>query len=123
MSSQKVRSDSTELKKINAEISRLAQLMKPLKARKKEIEENLLKYLAEVNKTQGVNVIKLQDIEIAAVERRTRERLHKDEKEQAALQVLEQNGVANPRKLYSDLQEMIKGKTLVTNKLQMKEKK
>jgi len=123
MSNQKVRSDISELKKINAEISRLAQLMKPLKARKKEIEENVLAYMDEVNKSQGVSVIKLQDVEVATVERRSRERMHKDDKEQAALQVLEQNGVANPKKLYYDLQEMMKGKTTITNKLQLKEKK
>ncbi len=120
MSVSRIKSDVTELKNIEKEIKRLNDLLKPLRNRKREIEEEVLKYMESTGE-KGLSAIKMNDVEVVAVEKKVRERLKKDEKEQKAIQVLHQNGVVNARRAFKDLQEMMKGKECTEHKLKIKE--
>ena len=121
MATLKIKADVTELKKIQEELKRMGEVMKPLRKRKKEIEENILNYMKS-NGKQGLQGIKLNDMEIVAVEKKTHQKLNKSEKESTGVQLLQQSGVTNPRKVYHDLQEMLKGKEDTKQALKMMEK-
>jgi len=114
-----VKADVNELKKIEAEIRRLNDLIKPLRKRKKEIEGKILTFMQSTGQ-QGLVKLKTNDIEVVAVEKTIRERVTKAEKEATAIQLLQQSGVQNPKKCYRDLQEMLKGKENVTQALKVK---
>jgi hypothetical protein len=120
MSITKVKQDVSELKKIDIEIKRLSDQLRPLRQRKKEIEEALLTYM---QKQGDVTTIKLNDVELYSIEKTKREKLGKDEKEKTAITLLQQSGVSNPKKTYSDLQEMLKGKESTVPSLKLKPKK
>ena len=115
----KVKSDINELKKVNAELARLNEQAKPLRQRKKELEANVLQYM-QSSKNKG---IQLPDVEVVTVDKVVHEKLGKNEKEYTAVQLLEQSGVNNARKVYQDLQSIVKGKENITQKLKLKEKK
>ena len=125
MATLKLKADISELKSIEQELKRLNELMKPLRTRKKEIESNILKFMESSNQQQGgvggIAAIKMSDVEVVAVEKKTREKLHKDEKEQHAIELLKSNGIQNASKVYSDLQEVLKGKEHTQNKLKFKD--
>ncbi len=118
----KVKSDVSALKKINAELARLNELCKPLRKQKKEIEVRLLEYM-NAKKGEPIQSIQLPDAEVVSIEATKREKLDKDEKEYSACQLLEQSGINNAKKVYYDLQEILKGKETTTRKLKLKEKK
>lgn len=119
----KLRADVNELAQINAELKRLNALAKPLRERKKILESTLEKYLEQVRKTgRGSHAsIKLNNVEVVQVEKRQRERLKKDERESLGVQYLEQLGVRDPKRTFSQLQEMIKGSEHVVKTLQLKD--
>lgn len=120
MSVSRIKSDVIELKNIDKEIKRLNDLLKPLRKRKKEIEDEVLKYMENTGE-RGLTTIKMNDVEVVAVEKKVRERLKKDEKEQKAMQILHQNGVTNARRAFKDLQEMMKGKENTGHALKIKD--
>jgi hypothetical protein len=123
MATLKLKADISELQNIEQELKRLSELMKPLRARKKEIETNILKFMETTNKQQQqtISAIKMSNVELVAVEKKTREKLHKEEKEQHAIQLLKSNGIQNASKVYNDLQELMKGKEQTQNKLKIKD--
>jgi uncharacterized protein YydD (DUF2326 family) len=121
MATLKLKADINELKNIEQELKRLNELMKPLRIRKKEIESNILKFMETSNNNQGIAAIKMSDVEVVAVEKKTREKLHKEEKEQHAIQLLKNSGIQNASKVYNDLQELMKGKEHTQNKLKFKD--
>ena len=122
MASLKIKADVQELTKINQEIKRLAIQMKQLRERKKKLEQDILTYMENTGQS-GLVTIRAKDIEITAAEKRTRQRMSKEEKETTAIQLLQQSGVSNPKKTYRDLQEMLKGKEEIQSTLNVKDNK
>ncbi len=118
MSTLKIKTDINELKEINKEIKRLNDTIRPLRQRKKQLEEDILTYMNQ-NKNKNLTTIKMSDIEIMAIEKVKHERINKTEKESTAIQLLQQSGVTNPRKVYSDLQSMLKGAETTTKQLKV----
>ena len=118
--SSKVKADINELKNINIEIKRLSEQLKPLRERKKQIEANILDYMKSSGQ-QGLTAIKMNNVEVVTVEKKTREKMSKDEKESTAVQLLQQSGISNAKKTYKDLQEMLKGKEKSMPALKLKE--
>ncbi len=114
----RAKADVLELKNINNEIKKLTELMKPLKSRKKVLEAQILDYMKSIG-DKGLTAIKLTDVEVVAVEKRTHEKMKKDEKENTAVQLLQQSGVQNPRKVFRDMQEMMKGKENVKKSVKL----
>ena len=120
MASAQIKLHVNELAKINAEIKRLSDIIKPLRQRKKQIEDGILQYMQSVG-NQGLTSIKLKDMELVTIEKKTRQKLKKDEKENTAVQLLQQSGVANARKMFYSLQEAMKGKEEMTHALKIKD--
>jgi hypothetical protein len=120
MSVNRVKADVSELKQINLEIKKLMTLMKPLKERKKLLEAQVLDYMKSVG-DQGLKAIKMHDVEVVAVEKKVRERMKKEEKENTAIQLLHQSGVNNARKVYRDMQELTKGKENVKKQIKLQQ--
>lgn len=118
----KIKADVQELTKINQEIKRLAIQMKQLRERKKKIEKDILAYMEQTG-NHGLVTIRAKDVEITTAEKKTRQRLSKEEKENTAIQLLQQSGVSNPKKTYRDLQEMLKGKEEIHATLKVKDNK
>ena len=119
MSAVKIKQDVIELKKIDAEIRRINETLKPLRARKKELETTLLQYMESTN--GGVTTIKLNDVEVVSIDKTKHEKLSKLEKEKTAVELLSQSGVSNAKKIYYDLQEMLKGKESVVPSLKLRQ--
>lgn len=123
MATQRLRADVQELQRINAEITRLNGLMKPLKERKRAIEANVMSFMKQqsANGGSGLTSIKMSNVEVEAVEKRLRERMKKQEKEHVAVQFLQQLGVPNPQRSFSQLQELIKGDERTVKTLKLKD--
>ena len=121
MAQAKLRTDIIELKTINKKIAELCASLKPLRQRKKTLEEQVLGYMKTTGE-QGLLEIKMADVNITAVEKTKRERLKKDEKEDKAMQLLIRSGVANPGKVFKELQDTMKGKEAKTQVLKLKER-
>ena len=119
MSATKIKADISELKSINNNIQQLSEQLRPLRQRKKQLEESILQYMRSANQDQPINTIKMQDIQIVAVEKKVREKLSKDEKEDTAVKLLQQSGVANARKTFAELQEMMKGEEKTEKKIKV----
>jgi len=122
MATQRLRADVQELQRINAEITRLNGLMKPLKERKRAIENQVMAFMKQQNTNSGgLTSIKMSNVEVEAVEKRLRERMKKQEKEHVAVQFLQQLGVHNPQRSFSQLQELIKGDERTVKTLKLKD--
>ena len=118
MAALKIKTEINELKEIDKEIKRLNEAIRPLRQRKKQLEANILQYMNS-NKGKELTTIKVNDLEITAVEKTKHERMNKSEKESTAIQYLQQSGVPNPRKAYNDLQQMLKGAETTTKSLKV----
>lgn len=119
MASVRLKAEITELANLDAEIKRLMGLLKPLRQRKKVLEENILEYMTKNPSVGGVNAIKVNNVEIKAVEKKSHEKVSKDEKEAQAIQLLQQSGVTNARRTFRDLQNALKGDEKVTQALKL----
>jgi hypothetical protein len=119
----RIKAEINELKSINKEMKRLCDALKPLRLRKKTIEQNILNYMnsATAGGQKALTTIKMNDIEVVAVEKKCREKLKKDEKETNAINLLQQSGIQNAPKVYKELQEIVKGKENVVHALKMKD--
>jgi hypothetical protein len=116
---QKVVSDLKELKNVVSEIKRLNIESKLLRLKKKEIEDRIMDYLQEVDQPG----VKYGELIVLSKERTTRKKLNKKEKEANALQVLEELGVTDTRKAFTDILDSMKGEETVVTSLQIKETK
>jgi hypothetical protein len=63
----------------------------------------------------------MSNVEVEAVEKRLREKMKKQEKEHVAVQFLQQLGVHNPQRSFSQLQELIKGDERTVKTLKLKD--
>ena len=104
--SARIKADITELKNLGLEIKRLNAVLTPLKHRKKILETTILTYMKQGN---GLTTINVSNVQISSIEKKTRERMSKSEKDETVIQLLQQSGVVNPSKTYRTLQEMTKG--------------
>jgi hypothetical protein len=116
---QKVVSDLKELKNLSSEIKRLNTETKILRLKKKEIEDNIMEYLHEVDQPG----VKYGDLVVLSKERNTRKRLKKKEKEENAILTLENMGVINAKEALQSILESMKGEEIVVESLQIKETK
>lgn len=111
--------DLKELKNITTEIKRLSAETKVLKLKKKEIEERISDYLKEENQPG----VKYGDIIVLSKESTRHRRLKKKEKEEKAVAVLEEMGIADAKQALTTILDSMKGETYVAESLQIKETK
>lgn len=122
MSNARVLAEMSELNQIKAELKRLRGLMEPLKQRQKQIEANMQQHMARTGERGLKKMIDPRtNTQIELVEKKTRERMKKDEKEAMAVQFLQQMGVTNPRRAFAALQDVMKGEEQTVQTLQVKD--
>ena len=112
MSSTKLKFDIQELKSINNNLQQLSEQIRPLRQRKKQLEDSILQQMKHLSQDgSSVNTIKMQDVEIVTVDKKVREKMKKEEREENAMKLLQQSGVNihAARKTLKDLQEVMKG--------------
>ncbi len=122
MSASQIKSDISELTNIDKELKRLNELAKPLRQRKKQLEESILNYMNTNGGDKGLKAIKMTDVQIECVQKKRHERLGKDDKEVNVVQYLASKGLNDPRKAYYELQELTKGKEEIKQSLKLKKK-
>lgn len=116
----RVKADVNELKNITDEINRLNAMLKPLRQRKKQIEEQILQFMERTG-NNGLQQIKMNNVELVSVEKKHRERLRKEDKEKSAIELLQQSGIANARRVFNDLKDVMKGQETTTHVLKVKD--
>lgn len=122
MSNARVLAEMSELNQIKAELKRLRDLMEPLKKRQKQIEANMQQHMTRTGERGLKKMIDPRtNTQIELVEKKTRERLKKEEKETMAIQFLQQMGVTNPRRAFAALQDVMKGEEQTVQTLQVKD--
>lgn len=93
------------LHKIRAEYKQITQQKKVLLARKKELETIIQEYLIK----NDLPRVTSNNISIISNQRKTRKRLSKVEKTEQALELLKNLSINNPKKVWEDLQESMRG--------------
>jgi hypothetical protein len=94
-----------ELKNINIEIQRLNSSLKTIKDRKKTIEGKLTSYFEKQNKPGA----KTQDMVVVVQESVRRPVKPKEQKEEDVISILNGAGVQNPKELYENIINAMKG--------------
>ena len=122
MSSQ-VASELREIKNINTEITRISKSLRKLRARKKELETDIIKYLTET----GQESIRYEDIVVEKTEGVKRNRKKKKEKEEDVLKILMKYTPHSSDKKLQKMQEEIftavKGEPVQVDKLKTRKTK
>jgi len=114
-----IREDLMELSKIYEKLKKLNQDMKDLRERKKSIEENLLTYIQE---TEEVG-LKCGSFIFFPKDKKIRKKLKKKEREEVAIQVLEDYGANNPKEAYTRMMDAIKGEEEVVPVIKVSEQR
>jgi len=102
-----------EIKNIKAEVKRHNQITKTLKARQKELENEIAMFMDGNNKnsmTCANTTICVKDVSV-------RGRKKKSEKQQEIVRILKNNGVHNSEQVYQDILGTTKGHATVKKKL------
>lgn len=110
-----ISNDVTELENINKEIKRLNEILKPLRKRKQELEESILKYMEE----QDQPGLKYKDMIITSEVGVGREKKKKEEKVENLKQVLQKMGAHANDDAVDKVMNAIKGKPVDKLKLKL----
>jgi hypothetical protein len=105
MNVQKVRADMIELRNLNLEITRLKTTLKQLQEKSNTLLSSVQTYLKLTNQ-QSISV---GDFKVEATMKKKRERKKKVEKEQDVIQVLQNNGVRDAKRLVGQIFDSMKG--------------
>lgn len=113
----RISEDMKELHSITNELKRVNTEAKKLRERKKEIEVKILAYLQEAEQPG----LKYHELIVLKHETKTHTRVKKTDKETAAIQILEEAGVNNPKEVYASILESSVGEEIIKPKLKIKE--
>jgi seryl-tRNA synthetase len=105
MNVQKIRADMIELRNLNIEITRLKSTLKQLEEKSNTLLLGVQNYL-KLSNQQSISV---GDFKIEATMKKKRERKKKVEKEQDVIQVLQNNGVRDAKRLVGQIFDSMKG--------------
>jgi hypothetical protein len=116
-----LRNKMIELRNIKIEMDRLKLTLKDLASKSNTIQETIHKYLIENNQKS----ITYLDLKIESTVKKKRERKTKGIKEKDAVQVLQNAGIRDAKKLYLQMVESMKGEVVEqsTVKLEKNEKR
>jgi hypothetical protein len=116
-----LRNKMIELRNIKIEMDRLKNTIKDLSNKSNSIQETIHKYLIDNNQKS----ITYMDLKIEATIKKKRERKTKGIKEKDAVQVLQNAGIRDAKKLYLQMVESMKGEVVEqsTVKIEKNEKK
>lgn len=114
-----IKSNFNELNQINTEIKRISEVLRRLRARAKEVEQNILQYL-ESKEQEGVKY----DGTVVLVESKTkRVSKKKKEVEEDSINVLREHGIENPERVLQEILEARRGEAVQNQKLKIKKLK
>lgn len=111
-----LKSSIQELDRVDKEITRLSGILKKLRSQKKNVEQNIIKFLQEKNQP-GVKY-KNNAIMVEQKEKRTRKK--KTQKNQDIVNVLVSYGIHNPEEALKKILEANSGNIEMTDKLKIK---
>jgi hypothetical protein len=111
-----VKEQMAELAGLLVELKLINSKSKELRNRKKELETNILGYL-ESTDSPG---LKFKELVVLKKETTTHTRKKKKEREDSVIEILENAGVGNPKKLYTDILAAAIGEEKTSSKLSVK---
>jgi hypothetical protein len=110
MNAASIRANMNELKSITTEMKKLQAQIKTLKDRKTQVESKLVDYLKTLPDDDETKGIKFRDMTVFLKERKTRQRVKKEDLNQNVYSILSNSGVKNPEEVYKKLKDSMKGK-------------
>lgn len=94
-----IQSEINELNSLDVEIKRISNQLKSLRKRKSELEDKIVEFLEE-KKTNG---FKFGTKGFLLEERKRKVNKKRKDWEKDAIQILKDNGVSNPEKVYGEI--------------------
>jgi hypothetical protein len=110
MNATAIRANMNELKSITTEMKKLQAQIKTLKDRKLQVESKLVEYLKTLPDDDDTKGIKFRDMTVFLKERKTHQRVKKEDLNQNVYSILSNSGVKNPEEVYKKLKDSMKGK-------------
>jgi hypothetical protein len=114
--SERVIPNLTKLTQLNNEIKRVSLQLKNLRLQKEETEQEITKYLQEVNQPG----IQYQNLVILNKNYKQKKAKSKEDRNKSIIEVLETNGIRNSQEVLNQLIDCTRD-TIDKNKLQIKE--
>ena len=105
MATNKARAELIELKNIHTEMTRLKNTLKELSTKSKTLTESIHKFLKDTNQQS----ISYGDFKIEATVKQRRQRKKQAEKEKDILNVLQNAGIRDAKRLYVEINNSLKG--------------
>lgn len=106
-----------ELKDIVSAIKTMNSQIKELRERKKVLEEKVLSYLEDTNNPG----IKYKELVVIKNESITHAKKKKKEREESIINILQQQGIQDPKKVYAEILASSLGEEKQTTKLRVKQ--
>jgi hypothetical protein len=114
-----IRQDLKELSNIIEESKRLMDELNTLRGRKKELEQRLIEYLQNTDEVG----LKYESFIFIPKDKKIRKKLKKKERDEAAVRVLGDYGVEQPKEAYVKLMDAMKGEEEVIASLKISEQR
>jgi len=115
MATNKARTELIELKNIHTEINRLKNTLKELTTKSKTLTESIHKYLKDTNQQS----ISYGDFKIEATMKQRRQRKKQAEKEKDILNVLQNAGIRDAKRLYQEINNSLKGEVTTESSIKV----
>lgn len=115
MATNKARAELIELKNIHTEMARLKNTLKELSTKSKTLTESIHKYLKETNQQS----ISYGDFKIEATMKQKRQRKKQAEKEKDILNVLQNAGIRDAKRLYLEINNSLKGEVTTESSIKV----
>lgn len=117
MSNSKVITDLKELQKIRKEKKRMLGVLKELKQREQDVENNVYKYLIKTNET----CVQFEDTVVILKDKKTRLPKTKETRTEDCVDILTKAGVDKPEELLLSIIEGMKGEATTKPSIHIKE--
>ena len=115
MATNKARAELIELKNIHTEITRLKNTLKELSIKSKTLTESIHKFLKDTNQQS----ISYGDFKIEATVKQRRQRKKQAEKEKDILNVLQNAGIRDAKRLYVEINNSLKGEVTTESSIKV----
>lgn len=114
-----IRQDLKELSNIIEESKRLGEQLSVLRDRKRELEQRLIEYLQNTDEVG----LKYESFIFIPKDKKIRKKLKKKERDEAAVRVLGDYGVDQPKEAYEKLLDAMKGDEEIIPSLKISEQR
>jgi len=115
MATNKARAELIELKNIHTEMARLKNTLKELSTKSKTLTESIHKFLKDTNQQS----ISYGEFKIEATVKQRRQRKKQAEKEKDILNVLQNAGIRDAKRLYLEINNSLKGEVTTESSIKV----